>query len=291
LGVREIVNTISIENIQSVIHRSYLRHHVNNKLSVTENKVIGFMSAKGGDGGSCVASNLATALANLSKLKFLILDLSLPFGDIEMFLTNKKRIHDLSDFADEIERLDSPLMASMATHLSDNLDLIPSPESVDRLIRIKPEYIDRIIDIAKNSYDYVLVDIGAGIDPISIHALGKLDQLNVIATLSVPSFKRATQVITYCHELGFDRAKFKLIINRFEKSSDIGVDDFNKATGEKVSRILPQDNSGVKESLLKGIPLVNLKPNSDFTKAILDWSRDWLGLPHERSIWHRLRIK
>lgn len=291
-GVREIVasndNNAIIDTIARIAPR--VKSHKKNSIDNLA-RIVGFMSAKGGDGGTCVAANIASALARDSSKRVLVIDLSLPFGDIEMFLSNQKQAHDLADFSDEIDRLDVALMDSMVEHLTDNLDLIPSPLSVDRLIHIKAAHIDRIIELSSSSYDYVIIDIGAGIDPISIHALGKLSQLIVVATMTVPSVKRATQVLRYWEELGLDSAKLTLAVNRYHTKTDIKIADIEKAMNRRVIYYLPQDNAGVQESLLKGVPLIDLRPKSDFSQAIIDWSSEWLGKIQGKSLWQRLKIK
>ena len=218
-----------------------------------------------------------------------MIDFSLPFGDIEMFLTSQKQTNDLADFSDEIDRLDASLMDSMVEHVSDNLHLIASPLSVDRLIHIKPTHIDRLIEVSSKSYDYIIIDIGAGIDPISIHALAKLHQLIVVATMTVPSLKRATQVLRYWQELGLDENRLSIAVNRFQSKADIKISDIEKAMGRRVVHYLPQDNVGVQESLLKGIPLIDLKPSSEFTKSIFNWASEWSGKVQGKSLWQRLK--
>lgn len=291
VGVREVIGSSLLEVVKDSCSRIGARLKNNKKQSQSASQIIGFMSAKGGDGGTCVAANIASALARDGDKRVLVIDLSLPFGDIEMFLTNQKQTHDLADFSDEIERLDVALMDSMVEHLNDNLDLIASPLSVDRLIHIKAVHIDRLIELSSSSYDYVIIDIGAGIDPISIHALGKLSQLIVVATMTVPSVKRATQVLRYWEELGLDASKLSLAVNRYHNKTDIKITDIEKAMKRRVIYYLPQDNAGVQESLLKGIPLIDLRPKSAFSKAILTWSSEWSGKTQGKSLWQRLKIK
>jgi MinD-like ATPase involved in chromosome partitioning or flagellar assembly len=50
---------------------------------------------------------------------------------------------------------------------------------------------------------------------------------------------------------------------------------------------------GIQESLLKGVPVVDLKPNTKFTHSILDLVSEWTGKPIKRksSIWAYLGIK
>ena len=114
----------------------------------------------------------------------------------------------------------------------------------------------------------------------------------IVSTMNIPSFKRSTQVIAYWNDLGFDVSKLHLVINRYLKStSDVKISDFEKIINKKIDQILPEDKNGVQQSLLKGIPLINLYPKSPFSKAIKDWSLMWLEDKKKETIWHRLRIK
>ena len=292
-GIREVVESFDLADIKPVIDRIGIRNEdLIKPSSQRSSKIVAFMSAKGGDGATCVAANIAATISQDSKVRVIVLDLSLPFGDIEMFMTNEKRKYDLADFSNEIERLDGPLLDSMVEHLNENLHLIPSPISVDRIINIDPDCISRLIDIVSRYYNFILIDIGAGIDPISIQALGKVDEMIIVSTMNIPSFKRSTQVISYWNDLGFDMSKLHLVINRYLKNSaDVKISDFEKIINKKIDQILPEDKNGVQQSLLKGIPLINLYPKSPFSKAIKDWSAIWLGDKKKKTIWHRLKIK
>ena len=229
-GIREVVESFDLADIKPVIDRIGIRNEdLIKPSSQRSSKIVAFMSAKGGDGATCVAANIAATISQDSKVRVIVLDLSLPFGDIEMFMTNEKRKYDLADFSNEIERLDGPLLDSMVEHLNENLHLIPSPISVDRIINIDPDCISRLIDIVSRYYNFILIDIGAGIDPISIQALGKVDEMIIVSTMNIPSFKRSTQVISYWNDLGFDMSKLHLVINRYLKNSaDVKISDFEK---------------------------------------------------------------
>ena len=52
-------------------------------------------------------------------------------------------------------------MEAMVEHIAPNLDLISTPENVERIVLIKPDCIGRIIDLGTQKYDYVLIDIGS----------------------------------------------------------------------------------------------------------------------------------
>lgn len=294
IGIREVIESLNLVDIKSAIERIAIRKDqaLINVVNEKKSKILAFISAKGGDGATCVSANIAATLSHDSTLKIVVIDLALPFGDIGMFMTNKKSNYDLADFSNEIERLDGPLLESMIEHLTENLDLITSPLSVDRIINIDPERIGRLLDILSRYYNYIIIDIGTGIDPISIQALNKVDEMIIVSTMNISSFKRSTQIITYLTDLGLDTSKLNLVLNRYLKhSSDIKIGDFEKIISKKIAHILPEDKNGVQQSLIKGVPLINLYPKSPFSKAMKDWISLWLGNKKEKTIWHRLKIK
>ncbi len=85
------------------------------------------MSAKGGDGATYLTANLAAALADNPECRVLTIDLSLPFGDLDMYMTGNTTSNNLATFSNQIDRIDGALLDSMAHHVSGNLHLIPSP--------------------------------------------------------------------------------------------------------------------------------------------------------------------
>ena len=184
LGVREVIASDDPAVIAAFIARVQARLQGPRNAQVQPGRCIGFMPAKGGDGSTCALANLATEMAKNQSLRLLLIDLSLPFGDLEMFLTKEAGAHDLGGFSDEIERLDGPLLEQMTHHLTPNLHLIHGPQSLDHLLHVTPAYVERLIGITRNHYDYVLIDLG--LDAISLSALATLDQLVLVCTMSLP---------------------------------------------------------------------------------------------------------
>lgn len=291
-GVREVLTSETPAAVSEGLARVQTRNTPGKTSVLHRARRIAFMSAKGGDGGTCVAANIATALVRDPTQRVLIIDLSLPFGDIEMYLTNKPITHDLADFSEEVARLDSALVDSMVHKLSDNLHLIVSPPSFDKVIHVSPDHVVRLIDAISYDYDFVLIDVGAGVDPVSLSVLEKLDLLVVVGTLTVPSLRRTSQILRLWESLGYPVSKVAIAINRFSHKASIQISDFEKASGKKISRTLPNDTSAVQESLLKGIPSISLDPKSEFSQALFEWADELAGKPAQsKSLWHRLKSK
>jgi len=292
-GVREVLPDGSDAQIKDAFSRLKSRRASAHSKGQELARTVAFMSAKGGDGGSCVAANFAASLAHLEpESRILVVDLSLPFGDLEMYLTNRPAQHDLADFSDEMDRLDAALFDSMVHKISDNLHLINSPPSFEKIIHIIPANVERLLNIAVKRYKVVVIDLGTSIDPIGLQTLERLDQLIIVATLTMPSTRRTGQILRLWESLGYSSEKVRVAINRESGKSNIQVADFEKAMGMQVFLTLPTDTDGIQESLLKGVPTVQTHPKSAFSRLMLKWAREFIGKPaEEKSIWHRFGIK
>lgn len=290
LGVREVIASDDPAVIAAFIARVQARLQGPRNAQVQPGRCIGFMPAKGGDGSTCALANLAAEIAKNQSLRLLLIDLSLPFGDLEMFLTKEAGAHDLGGFSDEIERLDGPLLEQMTHHLTPNLHLIHGPQSLDHLLHVTPAYVERLIGITRNHYDYVLIDLG--LDAISLSALATLDQLVLVCTMSLPSVRRTSQIIHLWTSMGYLASKLSLVINNVSGHDPVPISDFEKTVAMHVSRVLPQEIDGVEASLLDGQACITLKPRSDYAKAIAAWAAEITGQSTPgKSIWQRLGIK
>jgi pilus assembly protein CpaE len=289
-GVREVISSDAPDAVTAAVARAEARFHSAPQASRKISRCIGLMPAKGGDGASCLVANLASELSQTDNLRVLLIDLSLPFGDVELFLTRDTAMHNLADFADEIERLDGALLEGMTHHISANFHVIQSPQTIDQLLHITPRYVNRLIRIAVEHYDYVLLDLQ--LDTLSLSVLELLDQLVVVVTMNVPSVRRASQIIRMWESLGYAAAKLSVVVNAFHNKSIVRIADFEKTVGLRVSRILPLETDGIEASLLRGTAAVHLKPKSDFSKSINAWAAALTGhVPTETSIWQHFGIK
>lgn len=293
-GVREVITMNTSEEIDGVIARAKL--HLKGQsveTGTTQSQKIGFISAKGGDGGTCALANIATALAKDEKNRVVVVDLSLRYGDVEIYLTNKNVANNLMHFSTAVDRLDGTLLELMSHHVTDNLHLIPSPLTLEDILKIKIENVEKLVDILAKHYDYVLLDVGTGLDPVSIRIWDKLDKLVIVSSMTIPSARRASQILRLWEGMGLPAKKANILISRAGGPSDLSADDYEKAVGKKIWRTIYREFMGIQQSLLKGVPVVDIKPNSKFTNAVMDLADEWNGKPIKRkfSLWAFLGIK
>jgi pilus assembly protein CpaE len=288
-GVREVIVDSNPATLQKVIERAHLRAK---GVSIRRGRVFGFVSSKGGDGSSCIAANLAFALSQVSDTRVLAVDLSLPFGDLDLYLTGDIHPQDLADISSQTDRLDESLLDSMVQHLSPTLDFIPSPASFEKIVSIEPERVSVLIQIATNFYDYILVDLGSSFDQIGIWVIEHLNELCIVSSPSLPSLRRAGQLLKLWKEFEKPMSLIEIILNRADTTVPISGTEIEKVIGKPIGKLFPSDAEAVQKSLLIGQPFLQTAPKSRLSKAIFDWAADLTGSNNRKhSLWERLKIK
>jgi pilus assembly protein CpaE len=288
-GVREVMVDDQPATLQAVIERAQLR---NMGTGQSRGRIIGFISAKGGDGSSCIAANLAYSLAQEPGMKVLIVDASLPFGDLDMYLTSQVSPQDLADISGETARLDHALLDNMVQHLSPSLDLIPSPSSFEKIVRVEPEHVRQLIQLAAQHYHFVMVDLGSSLDQVGIWVLENIDELCVVSTATLPSVRRVSQLLKLWEEFEKPPTKIDIILNRFDSNQLLSEADIEKTIGRPISKTLGKEDTAIQSALLMGKPRMEETPNCKLSKALTAWSAELSGSANrKKSLWQRLKIK
>ena len=288
-GVREVIVDSASETLQEVIERI---HHRAKGASVSQGRVFGFVSAKGGDGSSCIAANLAFALSQEPDTRVLAVDVSLPFGDLDMYLTGDNHHQDLADISSQSDRLDQSLLDSMVQHIRPTLDLIPSPTTFEKIVHIEPERVSELIHIATSYYDYILIDFGLSFDQVDLLVLDHLEELCIVSTPSLPSLRRAGQLLKLWKEFEKPMSSIKIILNRADTSASISSTEIEKVIGRPADKSFHSDVKAVQESLCIGQPLLQVAPKSRLSKTIVDWAAHLTGGNHRKhSLWQRLKTR
>ena len=190
VGVREVFAACTSEELSAVIMRAHehlMTAPVDN--AVHHGQKIGFISAKGGDGGTCVVANLASALAKDAKNRIVVIDLSLSYGDVEIYLTNKTVTNNVMSFSSSVDRLDATLLDLMVHHVTDNLHLIPSPSTLEDVLRIKSADVEKLIGVLHR-----LVDAGNSVVVIE-HNLDVMAEADWIVDLGPEGGSGGGQVV------------------------------------------------------------------------------------------------
>jgi pilus assembly protein CpaE len=247
-------------------------------------RTIVFIGAKGGAGTTTVAVNCGVEIARLTQRPTVILDLKGGTGEIGLFLGVRSR-YSLLDALDNLHRLDSEFIKELTTKHKSGLDILTGSDQWERPSPSDVPALEEVFRLLSAQYEYLLVDAGAQINPVTIAALYSADQICVVANPDVPSVRNAQRIIDRLRQLGPCGDRVRLLLNRAAEPFPIPRAQIESAVGHPIDHSFPSDYKIVSAALNSGVPLA-LTGNSEmatqfdnFTRRILDPSSEEVETP------------
>jgi pilus assembly protein CpaE len=230
-------------------------------------QIIAFIPCKGGSGATFLATNLGYQLAAESK-KVILIDLNLQFGDAALFIHDHKPATNLGDVARNIHRLDASFLAGSLVNVSPNYGVLAAPEDPGQAMEVKPEHVDVLLNLAVNNYDFVIVDVGRVLDAVTIKALDRANCVFPVMQLTLPFIRDANRLISAFRTLGYSKDKIRLVVNRFEKGSEIKLEDVERSLGVATFKTLPNSYEAVASAVNHGRPIASFARNNPVAKGL-----------------------
>ncbi len=212
-------------------------------------EIIAVCGAKGGAGCSSMAINLAAELCPLHRV--LAVDLNFSMGDVASFLDLKPK-KSISDLLQELDRLDERVLAgSVAVHKS-KVHVLAQPNEIDEQEEVRGDNILRLLQICAESYQYCLIDCGTALNEATLTTITVADTLLLVATPDVPSVKNAWRRLQLFDRIGIERSRVRLIVNRYEKRSQLTLSDIEANLGLRVAASIENDWKTLSQAVNEG---------------------------------------
>jgi len=215
-------------------------------------KVFSIINAKGGNGATTVAVNLALALQSAYGQTALV-DLA-PLGHAALHM-NLKPIFNVADATRNLHRMDASLLESFMTRHSGGLQLLAGttvPAAVDPSTA---EFV-RLFDMLVTHYRYVVVDASSRFDAASRLIASLSETVLLVACSDVASLWSAARVQQYLGETG-SRERVRLVLNRFRKVPGFSEADAEAAVGAKLLWRIPNQYFAVSGAIDRGTPVMD----------------------------------
>lgn len=254
--------------------------HVAEKLGsqgAAQGRVLAFISCKGGSGSTFLATNLAYALSAGGAKRVALIDMNLQFGDASLFVSDSKPLATLSDVATQIHRLDPSFLSSSMVSVTPNFSVLAAPSDPAHASDVKPEHIDAIIKLARRQYDFIVLDVGRSLDPVSIRALDHADTIYPVLQTTLPYIRDGKRLLTVFRNLEYGNDKVELIVNRHDNNSDIRLKDLEEAFDTTHLRTMPNHYDAAAKSVNQGVPVTRLAPDSQLSMALMTMARGLTG--------------
>ncbi|TFW29728.1 AAA family ATPase [Massilia horti] len=239
-------------------------------LAARDGKVLAFIACKGGSGATFISTNFGFALATLADKKVLLIDLHGQFGDATLYVSDQKPAMTLSDVCSQISRVDGPFLESCLVHVAHGFGVLAAADDPSQAKEAKPEHIDAILRVARQHYDYILLDVGRQIDAVSLRALDCTDVIYPVLQLALPDIRDARRLLDIFRSLGYSTDNIRLIVNRYEKGGKLRLQDLHSALGAEVVHTVPNDYIAVTDSVNQGVPVLQLTRSSAAARSLAE---------------------
>jgi pilus assembly protein CpaE len=250
--------------------------------SVAQNPMLGelkeaqictFLPAAGGVGVTTLAIQAALTLHRSSSrgtLSTCIVDLNLTHSACADYLDLKPRL-DLREIEPHPERLDGQLMEIMLSRHSSGLAVIAAPSRPTDMHPVNPVVVTRLLDLVSLRFDHVVIDMPRTWFPWTDNILRESDKLFIVSTPTVPTLRKAKQLVIDASQRLGRCSQAQVIVNGFQRrlfSTGLRPADITRTLGEAFGGTIPYNPRLVGEAIDRGVPLDQVKRRSNVAVAL-----------------------
>jgi len=214
--------------------------------------LLAFAPAKPGSGSSTAATQLAFALRRLTGRKVLLVDLDTEGGAIAFHL-KLNPTYTVLDAAARSSRLDPGAWSALVVPAG-GVDVLAAPE------RPAGEEIDsnglhEVLEFSRLLYDWVILDLPSVFHRLSLFVLSEVDSACLCSTPELPSLHMGRRAVAMLGQLGFSKDRFRMLVSRLDRRTDLSLSDMEKIFGCPVFAALPDDPQSVHRMVTRVEPL------------------------------------
>ena len=278
-GAREFFTTpVDPAEIAAAMQRAAEHYVATTPESKSVSRLFVFLGTKGGCGGTTLAANFALALAQESEGNTLLIDFGLPLGDAAINLGIKTE-YSVANALQDPDRLDAKLLSTLVVKHSTGLSVLASPSDfTDNTTPL--ESIDKLVSVAREAYEFVVVDVGSRIDLLNTSLFDKSAIVYLITQVGISEMLNANRMVS---KFFFTRDEtLQIVLNRY-KPSDLLFDEkkITEALTRPAQWKIPDDYAAARRTRETSSPMVLV--DSAIARAIRDMAKSAAGLTGERN--------
>ena len=248
------------------------------------------LGAVGGAGATTLAIELAATLARRATQpgSVALVDLNLADGAASAYLGVSPNMR-LAEVSSAPERIDAAVIDAFAARVDAGFDLLACPRDPNGFTRVSAAAVCRALEMACQSYDWVVVDLPRLRQPWTVEVLSGSDEILVISELTVPALLSARALATEIEAELSEGRRSRLILNRMANRAFGPAPsrvEAEKALQRKVDGAVTSDWEAAACSVNLGGPISQHRPRSKIVKDVVGLV-DRLSAQHLRSPDHQ----
>ncbi|MEL7640851.1 MAG: cobyrinic acid a,c-diamide synthase [Solidesulfovibrio sp.] len=239
-----------------------------------QGRIVNVFGAKGGVGTTSLAVNLAAAcLGHKPGAMVALMDMNLPFGEAQLFLDIAPKYH-WGEVLGNIGRLDATYLLSVMSRHESGLFLLAPPSRLDDLQMATPENISKLLELMRQVFDTVVIDLGMYLDEITLKVMDISDAIVLVGVQNLPCLANVRRFLDNIRhaEAGLEE-KLRIVVNRHLPDSDLSVEDMEKALALPVFWRVPNDYKTTLSAINQGKTLLEAAPKAAVTRSLADLAR------------------
>ena len=274
-GAREFLTMPFAHNTMAeALVRASARRPATRPQKKTGGRLLGFLGAKGGDGVTTLACNFAVSLVQESGLNTLLIDLNLPLGDAALNLGIQAEYSTINALQNAA-RLDWNFLSKLLVKHSSGVSVLAAPgrfPSYDTT----DEAVDRLLSVARQEFDYVVVDAGSRLDLMGTSLFKEGSTIYLVIQAGITGLRNSNRLISqYFTGSG---PKLEIVLNRYDpRSLGVAEDQITKALTRPAGWKIPNDYNAVRRMQNTATPLA--LEDSPMSRIIHQMARTASGLP------------
>jgi pilus assembly protein CpaE len=240
-------------------------------------QVIAVFSPKGGVGRTTVAVNMAVAAATELNRKVVLVDASFQFGDVGVLLNLNPKGKSIADLLPELETGEPESLDTFVVTHSAGIRVLLAPPTPETAELITPQAVRKIIEKLRFEADVVIVDCAAFFNDTTLAILDMADTILTMLSLEITSIKNMRLFLEVADQLGYEKGKVRLVLNRGDSALGIRVADVEQSIGRKVNDTITSDGRSVVYALNRGVPFYLSNKDAQVSQDILRLAKAVIG--------------
>ena len=238
-------------------------------------KVLTVYGVAGGVGASTVAVNTAWELANLVRKqgrRVALLDFNFQYGSVATFLDVPRR-EAVYELVSEAQSFDATGLQQALSTYQDRLWVLTAPRDALPLDIVTPSDVKAIITLARESFDYVVIDMPQALMNWSEPVYSDSDDFFAVMEIDMRSAQNMFRFIRTLKSESMDLSKLVFVLNRAPGMTDLSgkqrVKRVADSLGITLSHMVPDGGKAVVNACDQGIPLAETAKSNPVRKEVL----------------------
>jgi pilus assembly protein CpaE len=205
-------------------------------------RTVGFVSAKGGAGGSTVAHNVGWAVSQSLKQDVLVLDMDLAFGTAGLNF-NQDPPHGIADAVLASQKIDAVLLDRLMSKAANHINLLTAPVTLERTYDFEERDFEQIVELSQKTTPVVVLDIPHAWNSWIRHTLATVDEIVIVAEPDLANLRNAKNLADTIKALRPAEGAPHLVINKqgLPRRPEIAAAEFASSIDCRLVGTIPFD--------------------------------------------------